>query len=195
MDWKRFSADEPNRGFDASRLRQWQLYRAYTNGIPGLWMSHFIDLVPWFLGSPYPAGAVVNGGVFLWKDGRETYDVFHALLDYPNDLLVGFAMSLTNSEGNRNHWHGTRGTLDMDKFTISGAGTSAEDRIADVIQIEPEEVNSHMANFIECVRGRQQPRADIQAGFSHAVAGCMCAEARDSGKRARFDAERLEIIT
>ena len=194
VDWKRFSADEPNRPFDARRLRQWQLFRAYTNGIPGLWMSHYIDLVPWFLGAPYPAGAVTNGGVYLWKDGRETYDVFHALLDYPNDLLVGFAMSLTNSEGNRNRWHGTRGTLDMDKFTLSGAGTSAKDRIEGVIQIQPEEVNSHMANFIECVRGRQQPRADIQAGFSHAVAGCMCAMARDMGKRVRFDAERLEIV-
>ena len=194
VDWKRFAVDEPDSTFDPRRLLQWQLFRAYTNGIPGLWMSHFIDLVPWFLGEPYPAGAVANGGVYLWKDGRETYDVFHALLDYPNDLLVGFAMSLTNSEGNRNHWHGTRGPLDMDKFTLSGAGTSAKDRIEGVIQIEPEKVNSHMANFIECIRGRQQPRADIEAGFSHAVAGCMCAMARDTGKRVRFDAQRLEIV-
>lgn len=189
--WRRF---DPERRFDARRLRQWQLYRAYTNGIPGLWMSHFIDLVPWFLDDPYPAGAVAAGGVYLWKDGRETYDVFHALLDYPKGFLVSFAMSLTNSEGNANRWLGTRGTLDMDAFSLSGAGSEAPDRIAKEIRIEPEEVNSHMANFIECVRSRKAPRADIEAGFSHAVAGCMTAEARDAGRRMRFDRERLEIV-
>ena len=157
-------------------------------------MSHFIDLVPWFLEDPYPAGAVAKGGVYLWKDGRETSDGSHALLDYRKGFLVGFAMSLTNSEGNRNAWHGSRGTLDMDAFTISGAGSEADDRIKEEIQIEPEEVNSHMANFIECVRGRRRPRAAIQAGFSHAVAGCMAAISRDTGRNVRFDARRLEIV-
>ena len=71
-------------------------------------------------------------------------------------------MSLTNSEGNRNHWYGTRGTLDMDRFTISGAGSAVPDKIDEEIAIEPEEVNSHMANFIECVRSRRAPRADIE---------------------------------
>lgn len=179
---------------DPARFRQWQLFREFTNGIPGLWMSHFIDLIPWFLGDPYPLGAVAKGGVYYWKDGRETEDVFHALLDYPRGVLVGFAMSLTNSEGNRNHWYGTRGTLDMDRFLITGDGSKLDDRVRETVRIEPESVNSHMANFIECIRGRQQPRAGIQAGFSHAVAGCMAALARDSGRNIRFDAERLEIV-
>ena len=194
VSWKHFLLHRPDRPFDARRIREWQLFREYTNGIPGLWMSHFIDLIPWFLDDPYPSGAVAKGGVYLWKDGRETSDVFHALLDYPKGLLVGFAMSLTNSEGNRNSWHGSRGTLDMNTFTISGKGSTAADRIGEEICIEPVEVNSHMANFIECIRSRRPPRADIQAGFSHAVAGCMAAIARDTGRNVRFDAERLEII-
>ncbi len=195
LDWDRFYLGRPKRPFDPRRFRQWQLFREFTNGIPGLWMSHFIDLVPWFLGDPYPAGAVAKGGVYYWKDGRETYDVFHALLDYPTEVLVEFAMSLTNSEGNRNRWHGSRGTLDMDRFVLSGAGSKAEDRIEKPIEIQPEPVNSHMANFIECVRSRGRPRADIEAGFSHAVAGCMAALARDTVRNIRFDAERLEIVS
>lgn len=192
--WDYFTLHGEKRPFDARRLRQWQLFRDYTNGIPGLWMSHYIDLVPWFLGDPYPSGAVAKGGVYFWKDGRETYDVFHALLDYPQGVLVGFAMSLTNSQGNRNGWYGSRGTLDMDRFIITGEGSTADDRIDREIKIQPEEVNSHMANFIECIRGRRQPRADIQAGFSHAVAGCMAALARDTGRNVRFDPQRLEIV-
>jgi predicted dehydrogenase len=192
--WEQFLMHLPRRPFDARRLREWQLFSDYTNGIPGLWMSHFSDVVHWFMQDPYPAGAVANGGVFLWKDGRETSDVFHALLDYPKGFLFSFAMSLTNAAGDRNLWHGTRGTLDLDALTISGAGSRMPDRIQESTRIQPEKVTSHLEDFLECVRQRSTPRADIQAGFSHAVAGIMASEALRTGRRIRFDRERLELI-
>jgi predicted dehydrogenase len=192
--WPQFLMHRPSRPFDARRFREWQLFRDYTNGIAGLWMCHFIDLVPWFLDDPYPAGAVANGGVFLWKDGRETSDVFHALLDYPKGFLVSFAMSLTNAAGNRNLWFGTRGTLDADAMKITGEGSRTPDRLTEEIRVPEEPMNSHMENFLECVRARGTPRADIQAGFSHAVAVCMAGLALDLGKKIRFDRDRLELI-
>jgi|YNPMSStandDraft_1061717.scaffolds.fasta_scaffold14995_3 predicted dehydrogenase len=192
--WNHLLVRDPNPRPEARRLRQWQLFREYTNGIPGLWMSHFVDLIPWFLNDPYPAAVVASGGVYFWKDGRETEDVFHALLEYPTECLFSFSMSLTNSEGNQHLWLGTRGTLDMDRFLLSGRGTTAPDRIEQEITIQPEEVNSHMANFIECIRSRRPPRADVEAGFRHSVAGCMAAIARDTGRKVYFDPVRLEII-
>lgn len=192
--WPQFLMHRPPRPFDARRFREWQLFRDYTNGIPGLWMSHFIDLVPWFLDDPYPAGAVANGGVYLWKDGRETSDVFHALLDYPKGFLVSFAMSLTNAARNRNLWFGTRGTLDLDAAKITGEGSRMPDRITEEIEVPAEPVNSHMENFLECVRTRATTRADIQAGFSHAVACCMAGLSLDYGRKVRFDRDKLEII-
>jgi predicted dehydrogenase len=194
VDWKRFLMHRPARPFDARRFREWQLFREYTNGIAGLWMCHFIDLVPWFLDDPYPGGAVANGGVYLWKDGRETSDVFHALLDYPKGFLVSFSMSLTNSAGNRNYWYGTRGTLDAEAMKITGAGSRQPDRITEEVVIQPEPATSHLRDFLDCVRSRRTPRADVQAGFSHAVAVCMAATALEAGRRVRFDAQRLELI-
>lgn len=193
--WPQFLLHRPSRPFDARRFREWQLFRDYTNGIAGLWMCHFIDLVHWFLDDPYPAGAVANGGVYLWKDGRETEDVFHALLDYPKGFLVSFAMSLTNAAGNRNLWFGTRGTFDADAMKITGAGSRMPDRLTEEINVPEDPVNSHMENFLECVRTRRTPRADIQAGFSHAVACCMAGLALDTGRKVRFDRERLELLS
>jgi predicted dehydrogenase len=192
--WPQFLMGRPDKGFDPRRLREWQLFRESTNGIPGLWMSHFADVVAWFMDDPYRATAVSHGGVFLWKDGRETEDVFHTLLTYPKGFLFSFSMSLTNGDGNRNDWHGSRGTLDQDRFLISGAGSRAPDRITEEIRITPESTNSHMANFLECVRSRQKPRSDIQAGMSHAVAVCLAAEALRQERKVRFDPVRLDIV-
>jgi predicted dehydrogenase len=196
VDWKMFQLDgRITRGFDQRLLREWQLFPETTNGIPGLWMSHFIDLVPWYLDDPYPAGAVANGGVFLWKDGRKTSDVFYTLLDYPKEFLVSFSMTLTNTAGSRNLWCGTRGTLDAEKWTISGEGSREKDKIQSESKIAPEEkISSHMENFLECVRSRQTPRADVQAGFSHAVAGIMSSEALARGRRVRLDRDKLELV-
>ncbi len=192
--WDYFLFNRPKRPFNARLFREWQLFRETTNGIAGLWMCHFIDTVHWFMDDPYPAGAVANGGVYLWKDGRETSDVFHALLDYPKGFLVSFAMSLTNEAGNRNLWFGTRGTLDADAWTVSGAGSRLPERLEKSIKIEPETVDSHMHNFLACVRSRQTPRAPVDAGFSHAVACVMAGKALDTVRKVRFDRERLDLI-
>ncbi len=193
VDWKRFVMHRPAKPFDARLFRQWQLFSYNTNGIAGLWMTHFADVVHWFTGDPYPATAVAEGGVFLWKDGRETADVFNAVLTYPKGFVFQFGMSLTNEAGNSNLWHGTRGTLDLDKMEVSGAGSKRPDRIAETLRIQPETVSSHMHDFLECVRGRGTPRADIQAGFSHAVACTMASTALAEGRRVRFDRQRLEL--
>jgi len=194
VDWPRYLMGRSDRDFDARRFREWQLFRDSSNGIAGLWMSHFIDLVPWFLGSPYPVSVMASGGVYLWRDGRETEDVFSAILEYPQGCQVRFAMSLTNESGSRNLWYGEKGTLDADALKITGLGSKSKDRITESIPIERVPVESHMANFLQCVRTRQKPRADVQAGFQHAVAGCMAAEALRTGRVVRFDPSRLEVL-
>ncbi len=193
IDWEAFQMGRIKKPFDARLFREWQLFNDTTNGIPGLWMSHFIDLVAWYLNDPFPRGAVSNGGVYLWKDGRQTCDVFHSLLDY-NDCLVSFAMSLTNASAPRNLWYGVRGTLDANALKISGAGSRDPNRIVDEIKIEPEQgIESHMHNWIKCLRSRKEPRAPVQAGFSHAVAGVLSSEALRLQRRVTFNPQTLEI--
>ena len=167
---------------------------ALTNGIPGLWMSHLIDLAAWFLDDPYPRYAVSAGGVYLWKDGRQTADVFHTLVEYPKDCLVSFALSLTNSGGGRNLWFGTKGTLDAERGIATPMGSRDPDRLTQNVNVEKVPVESHTDNWLRCIRSRETPRANIQAGFSHAVAGCMAAEALRSGRRVGFDTGKLELV-
>lgn len=194
VDWEAFRfGGRISGGFDARKLREWQLFRDTTNGIPGLWMTHLIDLAAWYLNDPFPKGAMAMGGVYYWKDGRQTSDVFQAMLEY-SDCLVTFAMSLTNSAGGRNLWFGTKGMLDAEANRVSGDGSRDPDRVMEPYTLPlPPQVESHMANFLRCVRTRGTPRASVEAGYSHAVATCMAAVSLQTGRRVGYDPGRREL--
>jgi predicted dehydrogenase len=115
VDWDAFLLDLPRRPFDPRLLRRWQLYRETSNGLPGLWMTHFADAVHMLTGATYPRSAVALGGIYVWKDGREHTDTFHAVLEYPEGFLFDWGMGLGNAAGGHFTFHGTRATLDAER--------------------------------------------------------------------------------
>ena len=77
------------------------IHRAYP--ISG-WFTRSIQ----FTGSPglpHPRSVVANGGIYLWKDGRQNWDTMTAVFDYGplDDLSKGFQVQyssrFTNSAG------------------------------------------------------------------------------------------------
>lgn len=190
VDWKRFLMHLPYRPFDPMRFMCWQLFREFTTGIPGLWMSHFIDVVHWFTGEEFPKSAVAHGGIYVWNDGREHADTFHALLDYPSGFLVSWSMSLCNSAGNTFTIHGTNGTLDCMRWRLSGDGGAGPQRIREEVQLKPKESESHVRNWIECMRNRTTPNAPIEAGYSHAVACILASQAYWTGRKWCYDSKK-----
>jgi len=165
VDWEAFRfGGRIQGGFDPRKLREWQLFRDTTNGIPGLWMTHLIDLAAWYLNDPFPKGAMAMGGVYHWKDGRQTSDVFQAMLEY-TDCLVTFAMSLTNSAGGRNLWFGIKGMLDAEANRVSGDGSRDPDRVMQPYTLPlPPEVESHMRTSCDaCVRAPRRAPASMPA--------------------------------
>jgi hypothetical protein len=54
--------------------------------------------------------------------------------------------------------------------------------------------SGNMKNWMECVRSRQTPNADVEAGYNHSVALCMTIAAIQTGQRVTFDDARQEII-
>lgn len=194
VDWDAYLLNRPKRPFDARLLRRWQMYRLGTNGLAGLWMVHYADAVHMITGSRYPTCAVAHGGRYVWDDGREHDDTFHAILEYPlgRGFLMDWAMGLGNSIGVHFTLHGTEGTMDLEAGTISAAGGQTGRKIeARKIKAEPDE--SHMGNWLGCLRTRERPNADIEYGHQHSVATIMAAMARETGQRQVYDPARREI--
>ena len=194
VDWSAFLMGKGTMPFDAKLLRRWQLYRFCTNGIPGLWLPHYADLVCLLTGAKYPSHVVSLGGIYVWKDGREHPDTFQTVLEYPEGFLFDYAMDLGNATGSRFLLHGTEATLDIDNWTITPE-SSTTNKKPEPRQITAVPATGHMQNWLECIRSRKLPAADIQIGQQQTVAVVMSALAFETGRRQRFDPKKLKIVS
>ena len=148
-------------------------------------MTHYVDAVNMILGTTYPTSVVAHGGTYVWKEDREHCDTFRALLEYPEGLLMSWGMGLGNAAGRYWTIHGTKGMLDLDKWMLLPDG--GKDTTVNNQKIQPEPSTSHMGNWLECLRSRKRPVADIAFGHQHAVATIMAAAALHLGRRQKYD--------
>ncbi len=216
-DWREFLCylDPKRHPFNPRHYLEFRLFWPFSSGCFCQWMSHQIDLVNLVL-DELPKSAVAHGGIFLWKDGRTNPDICQCLLEYPSGVLVTYHMRLTNSANGREITiYGTNGTMELEAGIAYGDGGGGEVicenpsdpfprfRVDESKRLKakseggvrwesPPDVD-HMGHFFECVRTREPTRADIDAGFGHALATTMANLSYRRGRRMEYDAERMEI--
>ncbi|MCI0663017.1 MAG: gfo/Idh/MocA family oxidoreductase, partial [Acidobacteria bacterium] len=139
-----------------------------------------------------------------------------------NDSSKGFQVIYSSRMGNSAHgnsdtYFSKDGTFDLSSGKVSREGglteryakgqwkpstlterTLGEERksreMADMRTGAENAVVAHMRNWLECVRSRQSPIADVQAGYNHSVALCLTISALHSGKRATFDDGKQQVV-
>jgi predicted dehydrogenase len=223
-DWKRYLLNRPHVPFDARKYLEFRLFWPYSSGIPDQWLVHQIDTVHWFTGLPHPRSVVANGGIYLWKDGRENWDTMTAVFDYgPLDdptkgFQVQYSSRFTNSAGGvKELYYSNGGMIDMDKQQVTPTGgMSAREAAAmgmkenklKAFSLSEEAQGSYsdantgkdpmtianMRNWMECVRSRKTPNASIEAGYSHSIALCMNVAAIQTGQKVTFDDKTQQVM-
>lgn len=192
-DWKRYLLDRPYEPFHPRKYLEFRLFWPYSSGLPDQWMSHQIDTVAWFADDPYPESVVARGSLVCWKDGRKNPDTFSAIFKYPKGFLVNYTARQTNGYGGTKEIYLCNGgVMDLGMGTISGNGGRNENRLKSM-KIPSVGGVDHMKNWMECVRTRRKPNADIEAGYSHAVAVAMAIKAMQTGRRVTFDRKKHQI--
>lgn len=184
VNWKAFLNGRPDRPFDANKFINWRLFWEFSGGNVTENMVHQIAWIITALDLPLPTAAYMSGGVFSEKDGREVPDTIAVTLDYPNDIVVSWQSTFSNSHyGLGEHILGSDGTIEH----VAGETDMVTGRSGNVIRYYPEKVNrpdgaartgestdqNHMANFIDCVRTRKQPNAPVEIGYRSAIAAHM----------------------
>ncbi len=215
-DWKRFLTNLPFEPWDPRKYLEFRLFWPYSSGIPDQWMVHQIDTVHWFTDLPRPRSVVANGGTYLWKDGRKNWDTATIVFDYGplNDPSKGFQVvyssRMTNSAGDvKEYYYSNGGMLNLDTNEITPTGGLGEKaaaemamkanmlptmKLSDAARTETaadtggdSSTTANVRNWMECVRTRKKPNADIEAGYNHAVALCMTVAAMQTGRKVMFD--------
>jgi hypothetical protein len=146
-------------------------------------MVHQIAWIISALDLDVPQAAVMMGGVFSEKDGRQVPDTIGVYLEYP-DLLVSWQSTFSNSRyGLGEHFLGSKGTIQH----VTGSTDMVTGKYNSSIDYLPEKVNNpngtvvkgetkdtdHMANWMQCIRNRKQPNATVENGYKSAVAAHM----------------------
>ena len=216
-DWRKWLLTKPDRPFDPQVYCEFRLYKEFSSGIPDQWMSHALDLVHWFMNDSFPRSVVAHGGIFAWRDGRENPDTFQALLEYPKGFLVSYSTSFGNDSPGFTRYMGKKATLSNmggegspryqlveEKGNHEDNANIDETRAAKYVllpgetKLPPTGIDDlslgHMANWLECIRSREQPHCTVQDGFAHSVACMMAAEAYSSGKKQYWDVATESIL-
>ncbi|MEQ1354615.1 MAG: Gfo/Idh/MocA family oxidoreductase, partial [Candidatus Acidiferrum sp.] len=216
-DWSKWLMNKPHRPFDPQLYFEFRLYREFSAGIADQWMSHGIDLVHYFMNDHLPKSVVAHGGIFAWHDGRENPDTFEAVFEYPKGFLVSYSTSFGNDSPSFTRYMGKKATL----VNLGGEGSpryqlveekgnheenpDVDKQRAERYLLLPGEKGlppmgiddmstEHMANWIDCMRSRQQPVATVHDGFAQSVACIMATKAYWTGKKQYWDAKAEEII-
>ncbi len=132
--------------------------------------AHQIDMARWALGVGNPTAVYGSGRKIFFDDDQQTPDTMNISYDYPDRQLI-WEMRIWNPygmEGQQNGVavYGTEGSVQIGRwprpwgyrvYDIKGKLVSEEyDSAGDADSVH------HHRNFIECVKSRKKPNADIE---------------------------------
>jgi predicted dehydrogenase len=194
LDWARFLGQVKWRDYDPKQYANFRAYLEFGGGQVTDLFTHWIDVVHMFLDQDIPISAVAAGGVYHYKDGRTAPDTVNVLLEYPGEFTATFEATLAPSiQGTGMELCGTEGRLLAagSRFEFHPVGKGQKPVI---IETPGDSTMDHVNNFIDCVRSRKLPNADVLIGHRSAQASHLGNIAYVQKRRLRFDPVREEIL-
>jgi predicted dehydrogenase len=198
VDYDRWLGPARLRPFNRSRFHGWwRMFWDYGGGLMSDWGVHLIDMPMWsFDIKTFPKSVKASGGIFANRDRAietaDTQNVIYEMDDYlitwehngglqvgPFDQLYGVS------------WNGTNGTLVADREHWKVFPEWGEN---DYRMKAPEEFKSdgqshinHVRNFIDCIKTRGIPAADIEIGHRACIYTHLGNISYRTGKKIVYD--------
>jgi predicted dehydrogenase len=195
VDWEAFLGDAPKHAFDANRFLNWRLFQDYSGGSVTENLSS--QLAFWYklLGLQIPHAVTMTGGVYLWKDGREVPDTMHVSLEHAEEMLFSWDSGLGNSQpGVSEEVLGTDGAIcrtQQIRYSPQKVNRPTGNEMTGTARTEP---RAHVRNFLEAIRGREEPNCPVGLGFRVSVACRMALESYRQQRTVLWDPVREEIV-
>ena len=204
IDWERFLGTAPARPFSAERFFRWRKYWDYSGGIATDLFYHRLAPLLLMMGKSFPSRVSGHGGIYVHRE-REVPDTYATLIEYQSHF-VNLSASMASSAGNEGlptMVYGHEGAISFQRgaievrpeFQFAGKFREATGHDALRIEVAQESVSAdHVANFLGCMRTREQPVFDARFGYQVMAAIRMGVDSYRSGRMIAFDPHSERLI-
>lgn len=209
IDWKMWLGDAPKRKYDADRFFRFRKYWDYSGGIATDLFYHVVAPLNICWGeAQFPYRVTGTGGIYVFKDEREVPDTFTLTADFAK----GHSLVLSSSMGNETHIpgliRGHEGTImivphgrfegTVEQITVTPSRffkkQFEEKHGASEIAFKCEARQSHMENFLRCVKTRETPVLDALTAYKAMVTIAMSVESYREGRVLYFDERKQKVV-
>ncbi|MCW5978920.1 MAG: Gfo/Idh/MocA family oxidoreductase [Bryobacteraceae bacterium] len=193
--WDAFLGEAPRTPFDANRFVNWRLFWDYSGGSVHENMSQ--QLAFWYkvLDLGVPRAVTMVGGVYLWKDGRETPDTMSVSMEHDEEILFTWDSGFGNNQpGTGEQVLGSDGSIvhsQQIRYLPQKVNRPDGVEILGSAQTRP---RAMMQNFLDCIRSGSEPDCPFEVGYRVSIACRMAVESYRSGRTVLWDPEREEIV-
>ena len=201
LDWKRWLGSAPDQPFRPERFYQWRHFWDFGGGCLTDLMTHWIDVVHWYMNVDAPMWAEATGRNYNIKTW-EAPDTVSATIEFPKNFLTAYLGTyVSRVDDGGLEFRGERGTLKVDRARLAfyrddaayAPGTLTPE--PDIyVRSSGDGTLTHLQNWLDCIRSRKQPNAPIRVGHEAARTSHIANAAMRAGHQIRWNnaAEKIE---
>ncbi|MCL4782602.1 MAG: Gfo/Idh/MocA family oxidoreductase [Bryobacterales bacterium] len=170
-DYEMWLGPAPERPFNINRFHyNWRFFWDYGNSELGNQGVHVLDVALMALGKMrgqencLPKRVSATGGIYWLNDAKEVPDTQTVAYDYGDMLLTFDLQSFSRSRAPEGEWAGTAFYGSEGTLVATGSGWKAYAPDGSLAMEARDTGGSHEGNFLECLRTRKLPNADVEIG-------------------------------
>ncbi len=224
LDYELWLGPAPRRPYNPNRaIYNFRWFWDYSGGQMTNLGAHDIDLAHYALGVKHPTAVTCTGGRYALQDNGETPDCQDAILEYPgfNMTISIREASGGRRSGGGTELFGTKGSMSISR---GGFEVYPDTKVPAERQIptwstppghpqppagfqstpwteakkgrgEPSEpMLPHARNFVDCIKSRKLPVADVEEGHYVSIACHLANISMRVGRKLRWDAQKEDFI-
>ena len=198
VDYDTWMGPTPELPFNENRFHDnWRWHWNYGTGDIGNDGIHQIDQACWALDVEYPDRASGFGRKLSFSDDQQTPDTMIITYEHKDKVLM-FEMRIWNpyrmeAGDNCIAVYGTDGMVQIGRWRGEKTHWKVFDKDGNVVRQEPMGSDLHCRNFVDCVRSRQAPNAEIATGFRSTLYAHLGNIVARTGRTIKFDGKTNTI--
>ena len=194
VDYDLWQGPAPAKNFNPNRFHHnWHWNGDYGSGELGNWGVHMLDIARWGLDVTWPTNVSAIGGQHYFDDDQQTPDTLLANYTFPGKTIA-WEHRLWSHQGIEGRsaavsFHGDQGTLIVDRggWKVYGQSESITSDSSNC-------TTPHHQNFLDAIRTRTRPTADIEIGHISSALCHLGNIAYRVGRTVQFDPMKLQFL-